>query len=42
MMVNLADIVVFDPNTATVYGMAELAVSMNGNAIQITLPRAGS
>ena len=39
-MVNLADIIVFDPNTATVYGMAELAVSMNGNAIQITLPRA--
>jgi len=38
-MVNLADIVVFDPNTATVYGMSELAVSMNGNAIQITLPR---
>jgi hypothetical protein len=40
MMVNLSDIVVFDPNTATVYGMSELAVSMNGNAIQITLPRA--
>jgi hypothetical protein len=40
MMVNLADIIVFDPNTAKVYGMAELAVSMNGNAIQITLPRA--
>ena len=39
MMVNLADIVVFDPNTATVYGMSELAVSMNGNAIQLTLPR---
>lgn len=38
-MVNLADIVVFDPNTATVYGMSELAVSMNGNAIQLTLPR---
>jgi hypothetical protein len=39
MMVNLSDIVIFDPNTATVYGMSELAVSMNGNAIQITLPR---
>ncbi len=39
MMVDLADIIVFDPNTATVYGMRELAVSMNGNAIQITLPR---
>jgi len=39
MMVNLADIIVFDPNTASVYGMRELAVSMNGNAIQITLPR---
>lgn len=39
MMVNLADIVVFDPNTATLYGMSELALSMNGNAIQLTLPR---
>ena len=39
MMVNLADIVVFDPNTAKLYGMSELILSMNGNAIQLTIPR---
>jgi len=37
-MVDLANIVVFDPNTATLYAATDLPMSMNGNALQLTLP----
>ena len=39
MMVDLANVVIFDPNTATLYEAKGLVMTMNGNALQLTLPR---
>lgn len=38
-MVDLANVVIFDPNTATLYEAKGLVMTMNGNALQLTLPR---
>ena len=38
MMVDLASLVIFDPNTATLYAASDLPMVMNGNALQLTLP----
>ena len=40
--VDLAKIVVFDPNSRILYGSSELMFSMNGDNLQITLPSAGA
>ena len=40
MMVDLANVVIFDPNTASLYEAKGLVMTMNGNALQLTLPRA--
>lgn len=37
-MVDLASLVIFDPNTATLYAASDLPMAMNGNALQLTLP----
>jgi len=39
-MVDLANVVIFDPNTASLYEAKGLVMTMNGNALQLTLPRA--
>jgi hypothetical protein len=39
MMVDLANVVIFDPNTASLYDAKGLVMTMNGNALQLTLPR---
>jgi len=37
-MVDLNNLVIFDPNTATLYSARDLPMVMNGQALQITLP----
>ena len=37
-MVDLANVVIFDPSTATLYAASDLPMAMNGNALQLTLP----
>ena len=37
-MVDLNDLVIFDPATSTLYSAKDLQMSMNGRALQITLP----
>ena len=39
-MVDLANVVIFDPNTAQLYEAKGLVMTMNGNSLQLTLPRA--
>lgn len=41
MEVDLAKILVFDPNSRILYDSRELMFSMNGDNLQITLPSAG-
>ena len=42
MEVDLAKILVFDPNSRILYGSSELMFSMNGDNLQITIPSAGA
>lgn len=37
-MVDLNNLVIFDPSTATLYSARDLPMVMNGQALQITLP----
>jgi len=37
-MVELDNLVIFDPATRTLYGARELQMSMNGTSLQLTLP----
>jgi len=38
LMVDLNDLVIFDPASSTLYSAKELQMSMNGRSLQITLP----
>lgn len=40
MMIDLGMLVIFDPNNSVLYSAKDLPMSMNGNALQLTLPRA--
>ena len=42
MEIDLAKILVFDPNSRILYGSNELMFSMNGDNLQITIPSAGA